>query len=226
MTFARIYVLDETLKTRRPDPSAVRPLAEPDLANQFRPGEVDVLPGRRLIGRGLPKWRGRLRALLEHRIDLAQRVAIEAGADLFRVAKRAVRFVLSEQQGAEMGSRPFRTRVTADYEKFGLRAFDLQPVSASRAAVGRVAQLANDSLEASLRNRVVKVLPAFDYMIAVAHRTFAENQFTQAPLAFFQRHRSGIETIEAEQIEDVIADRNREAQPRYLASVIHMHPPL
>ncbi len=63
-------------------------------------------------------------------------------------------------------------------------------------------------------------------MIAVAHWTFAENQFTQAPLAFFQRNRSGIETIEAEQIEDVIADRNREAQPRYLARVIHMHPAL
>src|SRR5260370_9741981 len=102
-----------------------------------------------------------------------------------------------------MGPRSFRTRVTADYETLGLRTFDLQPVSTASAAIGRVAQLRDDSLEPSLRDCFVEVFPAFDYMIAVAHRTFAENQFAQPALALFQRYRSRIEPIDGDQLENV-----------------------
>src|SRR6202158_5347529 len=148
-------------------------------------------------------------------MDFAQRVAIEAGADLVRIAKRVCRFVLTEQQGAEVGPRSFRARVTADHKILDQRAFDLQPISAAGAAIRRIAQLCDDSLEPALRDGRAKILPAFDYMIAVAHWTFAQNQFTQAALALFEQQRSGIETIESEQVEHVITDRNREARPRY-----------
>src|ERR1017187_7066293 len=45
-------------------------------------------------------------------------------------------------------------------------------------------------------------------------------------LALFEWQRSRVETIEGEKIENKIADRNREAQTRDLARVIHMHPAL
>src|SRR5258708_33196201 len=103
-TISRIDIRDQAQKARRPDPSTIRPLAEPDLANHIRSDEMDISLRRRLIARRPPKWRRRLRPLLEHRMDLAQRIAIEAGADFVRITKRAFGFILAEQQRAEIGS--------------------------------------------------------------------------------------------------------------------------
>src|SRR5260370_10173396 len=145
-------------------------------------------------------------------MDFAQRIAIETGADFVCVTKRAVGFILAEQQRAEMGSRALRIRVAAYYESLDLRAFDLQPIAAAGSTIGRVAQFADDSLQSALGDRCIKILPALHDVIAVAHRPFAKDQFAQKILALFQRNSSRVETIEREQVKDVIADRNREAE--------------
>src|SRR5260370_36475586 len=125
-----------------------------------------------------------------------------------------------------MGARALRIRIAAYYESLDLRAFDLQAIAAAGSTIGRVAQFADDSLQSALGDRRVKILPALDDVIAVAHRPLAKDQFAQKILALFQRDRSSVETIEREQVEDVVADRHREAESRYLSRVVHMHPAL
>src|SRR5208282_4699497 len=111
-----------------------------NVANQLRPNEMYVFLRRRLSHRGLAKRRCRLRASLEHRVNLAQRVAIEAAADLVGISQRAVGLVLTQQQRAEMSSRPVGVAVAADRELPGQRTLDLQPIAAARPAIRRVAQ--------------------------------------------------------------------------------------
>src|SRR5271156_496275 len=45
-------------------------------------------------------------------------------------------------------------------------------------------------------------------------------------LTFFERQRARVETIETQQIEDVIADGNRKAEASYLPGVVDVHPSL
>src|SRR5271167_3004178 len=77
-----------------------------------------------------------------------------------------------------------------------------------------------------LRDGAVKILAASDYVIAIAHRSLAVDQFAQKTLAFFERQRARIETIETQQIEDVVADGDRKTEASYLPRVVDVHPSL
>src|SRR5271156_2546994 len=77
-----------------------------------------------------------------------------------------------------------------------------------------------------LRDGAVKILAASDYVIARAHRSLAVDQFAQKTLACFERQRARVETIETQQIEDVVADRDRKTEASYLPRVVDVHPSL
>ena len=73
---------------------------------------------------------------------------------------------------------------------------------------------------------IVEILAASDHMIAVADRAVAVNQLAEETLAFFERKGARVKTIEAEQVEDVVADRHRQAKASDLTRVVDVHPSL
>src|SRR5579862_1860241 len=74
-----------------------------------------------------------------------------------------------------------------------------------------------------LRYCGVEILAASDYMIAVAHRAVTVDQLTEKTLAFFERERARVETIEAEQVENVVVDRDGQAQAGDRARIVDVH---
>ena len=77
-----------------------------------------------------------------------------------------------------------------------------------------------------LRYRRVEIFSAPDYVIAITNRPVAVDQFAQQALAFFERERARVETIEAHQVEDVVVDRHGEAQASDGARIVDVHPSL
>ena len=86
--------------------------------------------------------------------------------------------VLTQQQRAEMSSRPVGVAVAADRELPGQRTLDLfQPIAAARPAIRRVAQFGDHSFELNVPYRRVEILSARDHVIAIANRPLAVDQF-------------------------------------------------
>src|ERR1700683_9556 len=223
---AWIGVVGQTKEAWLADTAAVGPLGEANSANQLWPHEMRVLLSSGFSGGWFAEWRFRLRALFEHRVDLAQGIAIEAGAHFVGVAQRAVGFVLTEQQRSEMSSRAVGIAVAADHEQFSLRTLDLQPIAGAGSAIRGVAQFGNDSFQLILRYRGVKIRAAPDHVIAIADRTLVVDQLAEQTLALLEWQRAHVKTIEAQQVEDIIGGGHGETQARDLIRIVDVHPSL
>src|SRR5207249_1843619 len=120
-----------------------RPLGEGDLGHELGPYPARPLRDRMDVGEG------RLRGLeaAHPRAELEQRLAVEPGAHLPRVAQVAV-LVVTDQQRAEPDARATGRGETADHELLLGRALELEPVAGAGGHVGRVRPLGYEALPA------------------------------------------------------------------------------
>src|SRR4051795_13356008 len=144
-------VVAQAEEARMAQPAGAGPLGEADLRDELRGGPRDAaLLDRRRVGERRVVAAQRAQPFAE----IAQRLMVEAGADLARVAQRAAVVVPEEEraelrpraarraafvEGAEEGPPapppgPARRGVAADHELLALLALHLEPVA--RAPVG------------------------------------------------------------------------------------------
>ena len=135
--------------------------------------------------------------------ELAERLVVEAGADLPGVAERAV-LVVADEQGAELGARALRRREAADHELLLGVALQLQPVARAPAGVGAVGALGDHALEALPARLAVELLAVLAVPVRVeADRALEVERAPQARLALAQRERAQVLALVARQVEDV-----------------------
>ena len=82
-------------------------------------------------------------------VQIAQRRAVEAGADLAGVDEVGA-VVVADQQRAERDAAALRRGETADDEFLVADALELEPVAGAAAAVRRIGPLGDDTLVAAL----------------------------------------------------------------------------
>ena len=140
--------------------------------------------------------------------SVAQRVVVEAGADLAGVAQPAV-LVVADQQRAEVRARALRRRVAADHQLLLGVALELAPVARAGGAVGAVGALGDDALEAlaaGLAEELLAVLVAMRREADRVRRSAARRRSSAL------RSRSGrsrtSRAVEAQDVEQVEEDRH------------------
>src|SRR5215211_6847378 len=178
--------------------AVARPLGEGDLRDQLGLDPVGVARDRMDVGE---------RAVLA--LELAQpsaeaveRRAVEAGADLARVAQRAV-LVVPDQQRAEVGAGALRRREAADHELLLGVALQLQPIARAARAVGAVGTLGDEVLEpvpAGLAEEPLAVLVA---VRGQADRAVERERAPEQGLALAKRQVAHVTVLVTEDVEHV-----------------------
>src|SRR3954447_24980773 len=180
------------------------PLGEADLGDELRldPGHV-ALADRAGVGerRVVPAQRAQPGA------EVAQGVAVEAGADLAGVAQRAV-VVVAEQERAELGPRPARRGEPADDELLALLALELEPVARAAVGVGAVGALGDQPLPPLAARLRVEDLPALAAVRGQADRVLEVERRAQEALAGQQPAGAHVAAVEPEDVEDVEEHRH------------------
>ena len=143
--------------TPRGGPAVLRPLGERHLGDQLRLDPVCRAPRAACSANGVV---AASRAPSSCLLQVAQRLRVEAGADVAGVAQPARLVVDAEQQRAEPGARALRVGVAADHELLALRALELDPVGRAARHVGRVARACRSRLRGAAGRRSRRISAA------------------------------------------------------------------
>src|SRR4051812_29875262 len=201
---ARGLVVAQAEEARVAQAAGARPLGEAGLRDELRLDPRDPrFFDRRAVGErriGAPE---RAQAAAE----VAQRLVVEAGADLARVAQPAV-VVVADQERAELGARPLWRGVAADHELLALLALHLQPVARAPVAVRAVGALGDETLPALAARLGEHRLPRPTAVRREPHAAGERQLRAQQPLAVEQRQRVDVAAVEPEDVEDVQEPRD------------------
>jgi hypothetical protein len=140
-----------------------RPGAEGDLGDELRLDPDDTTLAAGFAGEG----RGFRRDDVELLLQRSCRVAGEAGADAAGRLQLAI-LVIAQHQRAELIARSPRRDVAGDDEFLALRAFRLDPVAATAAAIGCVGALGDHTLQPHAAGVAQHGLARLDEMLGIA----------------------------------------------------------
>src|SRR5262252_7692145 len=201
-------VLAETEEGRMAHPSIFRPLAEAYLGDQLRLDPVRAADARGRRSEGTRLTLERAQAARE----LPQRFFRESRPDLPCVDQPAILMDAGEQR-PQPHARTLRIGVAADHHFLTLEAFDLEPLAASCAAIGRVPQLGHDALEAVPAGLGEEGGAVTHHVIAVAERTgcvtHRPEHIGEETFAVFQARPRHIAPVQVEKIEDEVRELTR-----------------
>src|SRR5579875_455069 len=188
--------------------SGARPFGEGELGDERRLDPGDVALADRV---GLAERRALTSQRAQPPAELTERVAVEAGADLARVAQVAMTVVVAEEQRAELGPAAARGGDAADHELLAGLALELQPGAGAGRAIGAVRALGDDALPA-LGARVGEHRLALAVAVrAQPDRPARREHVAQQPLARPQRQGPHVQAVQPQQVEHVVEDRDRTA---------------
>src|SRR5215471_710742 len=201
-------VLAQTEERRVTHPPVLRPFAEAHLGHQLRLDPVWAADTRRLRREGTSLALERAQPARE----LPQRLFREACADLPRVDQAAL-LVHAGEERPQAHPRAFRIGVAPDDDLLPLGAFDLEPLAASRAAIGRVPQLGHDALETVPAGLGEEGGAVAHHMIAVADGarriTHRSEQIGEEAFAVLQACPHQIEPVQVQEVEDEVGELAR-----------------
>src|SRR4051794_9983257 len=201
---ARVLVVAQAEEARMAQAPRARPLGERDLGDELGLHPRDpALADRRGVGerRVVAGERAHPRA------QVAQGLAVEAGADLAGVAQRAA-VVVAEQQRAELGARALRSGEAADDELLALLALELQPVARAGGAVRAVGALGDHALPALAARLGEQRLAGPVAVRRQAHAVLEAQRAAQQALARAQRELADVAAVEPDDVEDVEEHRH------------------
>src|SRR3954452_3542173 len=192
-------VVAQAEEARMAQPAGAGPLGEADLRDELRGGPRDAaLLDRRRVGERRVVAAQRAQPFAE----IAQRLMVEAGADLARVAQRAA-VVVPEEERAELRPRAARRGVAPDHELLPLLALHLQPVARAPVGVGAVRALGDEALPPLAARLGEQRLAGLAAVRREAHAAGERQLRAQQALARQERQRADVAAVEPEDVEDV-----------------------
>ncbi|MNS85292.1 hypothetical protein D3C72_1191540 [compost metagenome] len=137
-----------------------------------------------------------------------QPLAVEAGADLARIAQGAVVFMHGQQQGTQAFARALRGGIAHDDEFLPLGALDLQPAIAAPRHIRRRLALGHEAFQAHLAGRRDQVRGRFLERFAKAQAVVLRgiHQLRQQFTAHGQRLFAQVAAADERQVEGVEHD--------------------
>src|SRR6185369_17904501 len=197
--FGRLLVGAQTLERRMAKRAVVAPFRERDFRDEigFDPMcSLGFVPAWRIH-----EWRLALLAFDELLVQCRERVLVETGADLARVAELAA-VVDAQQQSTESGARTLRLGKAADHHFLAARALHLDPVARPLAiVVERIGALADGAFEAQGAGLLEELFAVADCLRSDANGADAVADYApQEPLALRQGHATQVVAIEMDDI--------------------------
>src|SRR6516225_5363820 len=125
-----------------------------------------------------------------------------------------------------MGASPLRVGVPADDERASERALDLQPIRAAHSPIAGLAPFRNYAFQAGFLDLVIEFAALTNHVVAIAQWTVTTNELTEQMFALLKWQFAKVITIEGENIEQEVVDRDGETEARDLTAVLDVHPAL
>jgi hypothetical protein len=155
---ARGLIFSQADENRVTKKAVVRPTQIGDFGDQFGPdpmnlGQLQRPPEPSVARRGSGETHFPDRQRTEALVQSRERLLAHARADAARVDQLTIRLEVTQQEGADIGSRSFRVRPSHDDKLGPVEALRLDPHSSVAGQIGAIEPLRDDAFEPVLAGR-------------------------------------------------------------------------